>query len=508
MRPGPNVGFPRFPAWLAAWILTLLSSIAAAPTLEHLFPLSAAVGSTQTVTVAGKFDPWPPRFWIQGAGITWTPETNAGKARLEIADDATPGPRFLRLFNDDGASEPRFLLVTPQPDLPEVEPNNRPATAQPLSRLPANLIGRLEKSGDVDSYLLDLPAGHWLDARVESYVLMSKLDCVLRLLDRDGNQIAWNHDSDTLDPRLRWHASQATTVVLQVFGFRYPADSSVQLAGGDGAIYRLLIEAPALRPEAIPPDSVIPELTDASANDPVLAVEPPRVLAGTLDKVGQEDRHPFRAETGDFIEARVEAATLDSPLDATLRILDRAGTELVQIDDFEGGPDPRLVWKSPTNGLFFAGVRSLPRVAGSDHRYRLGLRRLPLEARVALLASTVTATPGTTNEVKFRVTRQAGHTHAIQVRFRDLPPGLSADPVTAPATDGEGNLRLVIGTNAAAFSGPLTVVAVEPARGSESVAAFDLTSRGENNGVPQGYSRLWIQQIEHLWLAVRPPKEK
>ncbi|MCC7374369.1 MAG: hypothetical protein IT581_06920 [Verrucomicrobiales bacterium] len=505
MRPGLRACLP---AWLAAWILPVLSTLAAAPTLEHLYPFTAALGSTQTVTLAGKFDPWPPRFWTQGSGITWTAETNAGKARLEIATDATPGPRLVRLFNDEGASDPRFLLITAQPDLAEVEPNNRANAAQRLETLPARVIGRFEKSGDVDSFTFEVPAGQWLEARVESYVLMSKLDAVLRLLDPQGRQITWNHDSDTLDPRLLWKAEQASTVVLQVFGFRYPADSSVQLSGGDGAIYRLLVDTTNQAPVLIPPNSAVPAVTDASTNDASLAIDPPRVLAGTLDAAGKEDRHPFVVNGGEYIEASVEAVALGSPLDATLRILDRASAELVHVDDSEGSPDPRLVWKAPTNGIYFANVRSLTRRAGPDHRYRLTLRRLAAGARVTLPAGTLATQPGTTNAIKFRISRQAGHTNAVQVRFQDLPPGLSAESVTAPAGDGEGSLSLVVSTNAAAFSGPLTIQAVDATQEIPGLAAFELTSRGENNGVPQGYSRLWINQIDHFWLAIRPPKEK
>jgi hypothetical protein len=38
----------------------------------------------------------------------------------------------------------------------------------------------------------------------------------------------------------------------------------------------------------------------------------------------------------------------------------------------------------------------------------------------------------------------------------------------------------------------------------ERVISFALTSRGEDNGVPQGYSDLLIDALEHVWLTVRP----
>ncbi|MBL9139978.1 MAG: PPC domain-containing protein [Verrucomicrobiales bacterium] len=508
MRPGSRPRNLRLVTSLAAGLLAAVASSAAAPTLEHLFPFTFSPGSTQNVTLAGKIEPWPPSLWVQGPGITWSPETNAGKARLEIATHATPGPRWVRLYNEDGVSDPRFILITPSADVQEVEPNQRPSTAQRLGTPPVRVVGRLEKSGDVDSFALTIPAGHWLDARLEAYVLMAKLDGVLRLLDASGQPLAWNHDGDTLDPHLRWHATQDTNVVLQVFGFRYPADSSVQLSGGDGAVYRLLLDALEQAPQAIPPDSPPSDVADRSAETPAPGITPERWITGTIARIGEEDRHLFRAEAGDFVEARIDAASLGSPLDATLRILDPAGAELAQADDAEGSRDPRLVWRVPTNGVYFAAVRSLLRRQDPEYRYRLTLRRLNAEARVTLITGSVTAAPGTTNEVKFRVARQAGHTNALQIRFKDLPPGFTAHPVPAPAGDGEGSLTLVSATNAAAFSGPLIVVAEDPVLGNETLVPFEMTSRGENNGVPQGYSRLWINQIDHLWLTLRLPKEK
>lgn len=511
IRLKSKLGALRFPV-SAVGLLVAFECLAAPPSLEHLYPFTFTAGSTQQVALAGKFDPWPPKFWVQGSGITWTAETNAGKARVEIAADAALGPRCVRVYNDDGASEPRFILLTAAPDIQEVEPNHRPSAAQRLESLPSRVVGRLEKSGDVDSFTFHLPAGHWLDARLESYVLMAKLDGVLRLLDAYGHPLAWNHDGDTLDPHLTWHTSRDATVVLQVFGFRYPADASVQLSGGDGAVYRLLLESSPQAPARIPPDCPIPEVAAGGSSieslDMDLGLESPRSLAGTLEKVGEEDRHPFRAEAGSFVEAAVNAASLGSPLDATLRILDPAGKELAQTDDSEGSRDPRLVWRVPSNGVYFAAVRSLPRRAGPDYRYLLTVHRQKAEAQVSLVTGTVTATPGTTNEVKVRVTRLAGHTNALQIRLRDLPPEVTAAPVPAPAGDGEASLSLVAATNAGPFSGPVTVIVEEPALGTEAPVPFLLTSRGENNGVPQGYSRLWINQIQHLWFTLKTPKEK
>src|SRR5690349_19453985 len=64
---------------------------AAAPTLEHLYPVAVQAGSSNSVTAIGKFDPWPPKVWVDAEGIVFTPETNNGKFSVEIATNAPVG---------------------------------------------------------------------------------------------------------------------------------------------------------------------------------------------------------------------------------------------------------------------------------------------------------------------------------------------------------------------------------------------------------------------------------
>src|SRR5206468_10122271 len=75
---------------------------------------------------------------------------------------------------------------------------------------------------------------------LEAYVLGSPVDAVLRLVDARGVQVALNHDDGrTLDPFLAFTAKAAGPYVLQVFGFVFPADSSVRFTGNSRCVYRL-----------------------------------------------------------------------------------------------------------------------------------------------------------------------------------------------------------------------------------------------------------------------------
>src|SRR6185436_3099333 len=176
------------------------------PALTFLFPVAGTQGTTASVTVSGKFDPWPPHVWIDAPGITFRASTTKGKFDVEIAKDAPPGPHLVRLFNEQGASAPRFFVVSSEPGILEAEPNSDFRSPQKIAALPATIDGRLDKAGDVDSFAVALVKGQTLTAEVEAYVLASAFDGLLRIVDSHGTQLAFNHDGCTLDPLLTWQA--------------------------------------------------------------------------------------------------------------------------------------------------------------------------------------------------------------------------------------------------------------------------------------------------------------
>src|SRR5436309_4572564 len=117
-------------------ILLTSASFAAEPVLDGLFPAGGARGTTNIVTAAGKFDPWPPKVWVSSPGLVFNTETNKGKFSVAIAADADPGPRLVRFYNDEGASELRFFVVGDGKEILEKEPNNSFAKAQVVQTLP------------------------------------------------------------------------------------------------------------------------------------------------------------------------------------------------------------------------------------------------------------------------------------------------------------------------------------------------------------------------------------
>jgi hypothetical protein len=538
-------------------VLSFASAFAAAPTLDHLFPVAVQIGTTNSVSAIGKFDPWPAKVWADAPGIVFKPETNGGKFTVEVAPDAPAGPHLVRVYNEQGSSAPRFLIATREPQLAEQEPNDDFGKPQTIEQFPASLNGRLEKSGDVDSFAVPLAAGQTLVASIDAFTLASPVDAVVRLVDARGVQVAWNHDGRTFDPFLVWTAKSAGTYVLQVFGFAYPAESAVKFAGSDKCVYRLLLSrGPYLRhtiplgvqrgtntalrlvgwncrPElpreiqfdgsALPAetsrtllqlpgfDNSIPlpvgegpewmeqEPNDVATNANLLEI--PSAVTGSIGKSGDEDRFRFAAKKDETFLLEVQSAALGFPLDAWLKLEDLEGKELAKNDDSVGA-DPRLEWTPSTNRTFVAAVGNVLHRGDSEHLYRLSVRRAMPEVKVNVSETSFTISPGKTNQIKVTVKPSHGFKRKLTVSVRGLPDDLNAEPAEVPEKGGDVTIKLVASTEAKPFSGPIQIITTEAESREEHRGVVDLTSSTSNNGVPGGFNNLVIESADQFWLTV------
>ena len=534
---------------------------AAVPVLDHLFPTAAQSGVTNSISLVGKMDPWPPKLWADDPGIRFVPSTNSPLVDVIVDPKVTAGAHWIRAYSPEGASAPRLLIVTPYPLVLEKEPNDDFKNPQFLSTLPTVVEGRLEKNGDVDSYSVPVEAGQTLVTWVDAYTLMTPLDPALRVLDEQGNQVAWNHDSvRSFDPALAWTATRTGRFVVQVFGFAFPADSDVRFAGSARGIYRLHVStgpvlrhtlplgakrtgetslqpvgwnlisgAPAVsfQPEPGPfdrpgfasfqpvgirdslevPLGDGPETLEAEPNDTAAqagTLEMPGAVSGDLNRVGDEDRFRFSAKAGQVLLLDVMATRLGFPLDAWLKIEDAQGKELAHNDDATGS-DPKLTWTAPKDAAYLAVVGNLLHTAGSDLRYRLEIgAAIPSLSGVAPEPN-FSVEAGKTNEFKVTLTRAHGFTNALAWEVTGLPAGVRLDAPEVAPTSTEATLRWIADPTTAAFNGVVHLVIHPLPAGARIPIVASLATTGENNGVPQGFSRLIREQLADLWLTVRPP---
>lgn len=554
---------------VAVWLTVAFSAAGAAPTLDHLYPVALQAGTTNSLTAIGKFDPWPPQVWVDAPGIEFQAATNTGRFTVSLRPDTPPGPHLVRLFNERGASAPRFLVVTTEPQLDEHEPNDDLTRPQPLESWPASLNGRLDPAGDVDSFAVRLEAGQTLVASLQAYVLGSPFDGVLRLVDARGVPVAFNHDDGrTLDPLLAWTAPTPGTYVLQVFGFAYPARAEVRFTGGDACVYRLhLSHGPYLRyplPLGVQrgarthlrlcgwnlraPDAT----SDAQAPGPEVEFDGTTLAADVpwtpFRAPGCENTVALPVGDGpELLETEPNDTTdtampLAWPCAVTGRIeragdVDAFGFEAKQgdalafvlqsaalgfpldarlsIEDARGKSlaaaddgataDPALDWTAPADGRFVAVVSSVLHRGGTEHLYRLSVQRARPAVTCVVTSHDLTLEPGKTNDLKVRVTRQRGFSAKLTLTATGLPEGVSAGVVEVPDKGGEVTLPVAASDGAAPFRGPIRVVATEAESGAVHPAVAQLVSTTMVNGVPNGYHTLVIDSTEDIWLTVLPP---
>jgi len=546
---------------LCSWNFT---SRAAAPTLDHFYPVAIPAGSTNSVAAIGKFDPWPAKVWVDSPGIMFSAETNSGRFTVEIATDAPVGPHLIRVFNERGASGPRFLIVTRDPSSTEQEPNDDFKKPQTLDRFPASLNGRLDKSGDVDSFAVTLEAGQTLIASLEAYTLASPMDAVLRLVDSRGVQVALNQDGRTFDPFLVWTAPSAGAYILQVFGFAYPAISDVKFTGGNACVYRLhvshgpylhytlplgvqrgarttlrlfgwnlgsslgreyefdgsnlaadaklaALQLPDFENALTLPVGEGPELVEKEPNNSTheaVRLATPCAVTGGIETARDEDRFPFTAKKDEKLVFEVQSASLGFPLDAWLKIEDAKGKELAKDDD-SSNADPVLEWTAPEDGAFVATVGSVLHRDGPDYLYRLSIRPAVPTLKAVVTDNAFAIEPGKTNDLKVNVKRLHGFKSKLTVSAKNLPEGLGAESVEVPDKDGDVTLKLIASPEAKPYSAPIQLIITETDSGTGHRVVLELISSGNNNGVPQGFSRLAIESTDRLWLTVLPaPAEK
>lgn len=530
---------------------------AAEPKLTHLYPAGGAAGSTANVEAKGELKPWPPQVWIDGPGIIFRPAASEGTFDVDIAPDAAPGPHLVRLFNAEGVSAPRFFVVSSEPVECEAERNDDWKVPQRIANLPVVIDGRLDKTGDVDSFSIALRKGETLIASLEAYILASTFDGLIRVLDPDGIQLAFNHDGRTLDPELVWTAPHDGMFVVQLMGFVYPASSSTQLTGGEGCVYRLhLTSGPFVRstrplavergkatplelagwnlpvattavdgtllPEGVtrvgslPPNinlgvpllvSDFPETLELETSESTTAqaLEVPSAVTGRIERANDEDRFTFTALKDRTYHIRITAARVGARLDAWLTIHDKEGKELARDDDSEGSADPGLTWKAPADEVFAVTVGDVTHRGGDDFFYRLAVTDAVPSVAAKAMSHSVTVAPGKTGEIKVAVKLANDFKGKLQLAARDLPDGISAEPAEVPEKGGEVSLKITAPADAKPQNQAVALVLRETASGAEYPVPFFLTSAGEDNGVPHGYSELVIGSTTQLWLTVPVP---
>jgi hypothetical protein len=513
------------------------AAAAAPPNLTYLYPAGAQRGTTVEVTAGGTFERWPVGGWADRRGVV----VKAGKARgtltVTVAADALPGVCWIRLHDEQGASELRPFLIGTVPEVREREPNDDPARPHVLDKLPVVVNGRLEKPGDVDVFAVELRKGQTLVASLEANrTLKSPMDGVLQVVSPAGFVLEQNDDHLGMDPQVIFTAPSNGRYLVRTFAFPASPDASVRFAGAETFVYRLTLttggfadyawplavprarpgevavvgwnipEAARKLPVTVLPGSDLglvfhPQLANvvpvrlephatAVATGPNRGEKPKRVavpvtVTGRLVRPGAVDVYEFALRKGQTLPVLMEARPLDSPLDPVLRLTDGTGKLLKEARAARLGADPELTVTATADATYRIEVRDLHGEGGSRFVYRLRLAPALPDFALAVKGDRFALKPGTTLDIPVTVERRAGFKGDIEVAAVDLPQGITAQPVRAAAGGTSVTLRL---------------------KGEGTLAAGAFRIVGRAKGEPERAARAPATAVgvstEHLWITL------
>jgi hypothetical protein len=465
------------------------------------------------VSASGTFDHWPVKAWIEGRGVEIRSETAKGKLTVVVAADALPGVRWVRLYDQEGATALRPFVIGTLPEAIEVEPNDEPKSPQSLAVSSSPVNGRLARAGDVDGYAVSLTRGQSVVASVEAAAhLGSPMDAVLQVVSQEGLVLAQNDDDVGRDPRIVFKAPSPGTYIVRLFAFPAKPDSSIAFAGARDYVYRLTITTGGFIDYAFPlavgrggPAVVeaigwnIPAdarflpiqewddakdlftvahasladtaqvrrvpfaaMTESEPNDlsRPQAIASPVALSGRIEPPGDQDVFRLTLRKDDRRLIRVESRALGRPLDPALRIIDAGGKILAESDDT--GRDDRDLERSftaPADGEYRLVVRDLIGRGGPRFAYLLSVLEPRPDFSLTLASDRIDVTPGKIAKLTVAVKRTDGLTEPIEIVAAELPAGITARPVTSKPGDASArSVVLELSAEDCSCPGPFRIV--------------------------------------------------
>jgi hypothetical protein len=497
---------------LVAGLLGPAQTSAKPPTLTGLFPPGAARGQTVAVDASGTFDHWPVKAWVEGRGVEIRAEKEKGKLTAVVSADASPGLRWVRLYDEEGATTLRPFVIGVLPALIEGEPNDEPKNPQRLAGSSVTVDGRLARAEDVDGFAVALTRGQSLVASLEAErPLGSPMDAVLQVVSGEGIVLAQNDDDVGRDPRIVFEAPSDGMYIVRLFAFPAKPDSSIRFAGGSDYVYRLtlttggfidyafplavgrggpnVVEAvgwnipAAARVLAIPESDASDELAvghaslagtarirrvplvatvEAEPNDlpRPQAIASPVVVSGRIDPPGDRDVFRLSLRKGDSRVIRIESRALGRPLDPVLRVLDSGGKVLAESDDSSRNDrDLERSFTAPADGEYRLVVRDLNGRGGPRFAYLLSVLEPRPDFTLSLASDRFDVSPGKTTRIKVAVERKDGLAEPIEIVATDLPAGITARPVTSKPGDASArSVDLELSAEDRSSPGPFRIV--------------------------------------------------
>lgn len=524
-------------AWFASIAILLGTVEGAAPKCDTLFPTGGQRGQQIDVTAAGSFSNWPASAWVDRDGLQIEPDKDKGKFKITIADTAS-GVYLIRFYDKEGATQLRPFAVDSLPEVSETEPNDELIAANKIAES-AIVNGRLEKSGDVDGFVIEAKAGQTLVASLDAnQTFGSPMDAVLQICSADGFVLAQNDDERGLDPQIAFVAPRDGSYVVRTFAFPLVPNSTIGFSGAANYIYRLTLTTGGFIDQVFPlslqpdvsSDSLLfgwnlpagvaiaqaatngpgrlfashPEFASSVqqslttypvvAATPVLSqanpqpVEWPVVVTGRIDGPRDEDVFQVTAAKGTKLSIQVESDSLGFLLDPLVQVLDAEGKILGEVDDTNRNRDCLLTQAIPADGTYRVVVRDVHRHGGFRYVYRMTIDEAKPDFALKMASDTYVLTPGKPLEIPIAIERKNGFSGEIEVHATGLPEGVTSEVVKSEAKgDSSKSVKVVLKSTAGPVSAAFRVTGKSSGDGAiERTASYVIA------GTTAEFSAAWL----------------
>ncbi|AQT67876.1 putative subtilase-type serine protease precursor [Anaerohalosphaera lusitana] len=317
--------------------------------------------------------------------------------KIEIDEDAEPGPRELRIGTGLGLTNPVIFEVGLGPDVYEQEPNDKEAMPElknypkapkgKVVELPAVLNGQI-MPGDVDRFRFRAKKGQKLVVDTHARRLVPYLadavpgwfQAVVTIYDARGNEVVFADDYRfSPDPVLLWEVERSGEYELEIrdaihrgredfvyrisvgeqpfithmfpLGGQVGKDVTAEISGwnlatdelkldtseGGGVLRQTCYRSEGEVSNAVPYlVSELPsrmEKEDNGSRGKAQKLEIGVTVDGRIGKAGDVDVYRFEGRAGERVAIEVFARRLNSPMDAVVRLMDASGEVIAWNDD-------------------------------------------------------------------------------------------------------------------------------------------------------------------------------
>ena len=381
------------------------------PMVMCVQPVAAQVGQTTECEALARYNlNGAYKVFVTGDGVTATVDAaksvkpnsprrqvSALKVRFQVAADALPGVRDVRIATPQGASTLGQIVVVRDPIVREMANNDTLQSAQSIT-LPATVCGAIEKREDVDYYKFKVAAGtaltfHVRCQRLENRIhdLQEHADPIISLRNAAGSVLASNDNYFFGDPLLHYRFTTAGDYYLEIRDTRFGGNQywqycieindrpfvtcvhPLRVTPGRETRLRLIgynLPADPFASLTLPPNtpdgslwtslslgndksntvpivvSRLPEpngggcrvegggnKSPSTLHPPPSTVPVPCGISGRIAHEDQADRYNFEAKAGERFTIAVSARPYQSALDSLVRIVNSKGQALIENDD-------------------------------------------------------------------------------------------------------------------------------------------------------------------------------